>query len=292
MKEKSRSSIRAALGVRPWEETSMAEHTIPLGGVTIGCEVRGEGLPVVLLHGFPLDRAMWDAQIIALAQDFTVISPDLRGFGRSTLEPRDAETGVDMQRYAEDVLGTLDALGVKEPVVLAGFSMGGYVAWPIALQHLDRLRGLALCDTRAAGDTEEAAAGRRKMAEAVLAAGNAEPALGMLDKLLSAEAHELRPDVVASVKEMMLRQSPEAIAAAQRGMARRPDVRSELAKITCPALCLVGQADAISKPNEMAEIAAALPNAKFVEVAGGHMAPMENPEAVTEALREFARSTE
>lgn len=268
----------------------MAEHMVPHGGVTIGCEVRGEGVPVVLLHGFPLDRAMWDAQISALAREFKVIAPDLRGFGKSTLEARDAEMGVDMQRYAEDVLGTLDALGVDEPVVLVGFSMGGYVAWPIALRHLDRLRGLAMCDTRAVGDAEEAAAGRRKMAEAVLSAGNAEPALGMLDKLLSAEAHELRPDVVKAVKEMMLRQSPEAIAAAQRGMARRPDVRGDLAKITCPTLCLVGQADAISKPNEMAEIAAALPDAKFVEVASGHMAPMENPDAVTEALREFARA--
>jgi 3-oxoadipate enol-lactonase len=268
----------------------MAEHKVPIGGVTIGCEVRGEGPPVVLLHGFPLDRAMWDAQVPALASEFKVIAPDLRGFGKSTLEARDAETGVDMQRYAADVLATLDALGVNEPVVLAGFSMGGYVAWQIALQRLDRLRGLALCDTRAAGDAEEAAAGRRKMAEAVLAAGQAEAALGMLDKLLSAETHELRPDVVKAVKEMMLRQSPEAIAAAQRGMARRPDVRGELAKITCPALCLVGLADAISKPNEMAEIAAALPNAKFVEVAGGHTTPMENPDAVTESLREFARA--
>jgi len=270
----------------------MAEHKVPLGGVTIGCEVRGEGLPVVLVHGFPLDRAMWEAQILALAQEFEVISPDLRGFGKSTLEPRDAEMGVDMQRYAEDVLATLDALGVKEPVVLAGFSMGGYVAWQVALAHPNRLRGLALCDTRAAGDTEEAAAGRRKMAEAVLAAGSPEAALGMLEKLLAPETHELRPDIVTAVKDIICRQSPEAIAAAQRGMARRPDVRGELAKIACPAMCLVGLADAISKPNEMAEIAAALPNAKFVEVAGGHMTPMENPAAVTEALRAFARSTE
>lgn len=270
----------------------MAEHKVPLGGVTIGCEVRGDGLALVLLHGFPLDRGMWDAQITALAQDFKVIAPDLRGFGKSTLEAHDAERGVDMLTYAEDVLGTLDALGVKEPVVLAGFSMGGYVAWPFALRHPDRLRGLALLDTRAVGDADDAAAGRRKMAEAVLAAGNAEPTLGMLDKLLSAEAHELRPDVVTAVKDMMLRQSPEAIAAAQRGMARRPDVRGELAKIACPTLCLVGLADAISKPNEMAEIASALPNARFVEVAGGHMAPMENPAEVTAALRDFARSTE
>jgi pimeloyl-ACP methyl ester carboxylesterase len=146
-----------------------------------------------------------------------------------------------------------------------------------------------LCDTRAAGDTDEAAAGRRKMASAVLEAGSAEPALAMLDKLLAPETHELRPEIVAAVKSIILRQSPEAIAAAQRGMARREDMRDRLGKITCPALCLVGLADAISKPKEMAEIAAALPDARLEEVAGGHLTPMENPDAVTAAIREFAR---
>lgn len=268
----------------------MAEHKIPLGDVTIGCEVRGGGMPVVLLHGFPLDRQMWDAQIGSLAQEFHVIAPDLRGFGKSTIDPASVEAGVGMDQYAADVIAVLDALSVTQPVVLVGFSMGGYIAWQVALKHRQRLRGLVLCDTRAAGDTEEAAAGRRKMAGAVLAAGNAEPSLVMLDKLLAPETHEQRPDIVAAVKAMMLRQSPESIAAAQRGMARREDVRDNLWEIKCPCLCLVGLADAIAKPAEMQEIATTLPDARLVEVAGGHMSPMENADAVTAAIREFAKS--
>jgi pimeloyl-ACP methyl ester carboxylesterase len=268
----------------------MATRKIPVEGVTIDCEVRGRGIPVVLLHGFPLDRDMWDAQIGALGREFQVIAPDLRGFGKSTLAPADVDDGVGMDRYAADVLAVLDALGVAEPVVLAGFSMGGYIAWQIALHHAERLRGLALCDTRAAGDAADAAAGRLKMAAAVLEANSAEPALVMLDRLLAPETHELRPEIVNGVKAMILRQSPGAIAAAQRGMARRDDVRDKLATIACPCLCLVGLADVISKPQEMAEIAAALPDAKYVEVAAGHMAPMENADAVTAALRDFAQS--
>jgi 3-oxoadipate enol-lactonase len=269
----------------------MAEHKIPVGAVTLSCEVRGVGTTVVLLHGFPLDRRMWDAQIEMLARSFRVIAPDLRGFGQSALEPADVDSGVGMDHHATDVLAILEALGVTETVVLVGFSMGGYVAFQISLKHPTRVRGLILCDTRAVGDTEDAAAGRLKMANAVLDADSAEPALkAMLPKLLAPETHELRPEVVAAVREMILRQSPGAIAAAQRGMARLEDVRDELKKILCPVLGIVGTADVISTPKEMREIIDALSDARLEEIPGGHMTPMENADAVTAAIKNFAES--
>jgi 3-oxoadipate enol-lactonase len=268
----------------------MAKHRIEVGAATLHVEVRGSGMPVVLLHGFPMDHHMWEAQIESLGRQFHVIAPDLRGFGKSTLEPGDEASGVGMERYAADVLATLDGLGVARPVVLAVFSMGGYAACQIALNHLQRLRGLVLCDTRAAGDAGEAAANRQKMAQAVLDQRSVEPALAMLPKLLSAETHELRPEIVAAVKAMIERQSPEAIAAAQRGMARRADVRSELPRITCPCLGIVGSSDSISPPKEMRDMIAALPDARLVEIPGGHATPIENPDDVTAAIKEFAES--
>jgi 3-oxoadipate enol-lactonase len=269
----------------------MAEHKIPVGAVTLNCEMRGSGTTIVLLHGFPLDRRMWDAQIEILSRSFRVIAPDLRGLGQSELETADVNSGIGMDHYATDVVAVLDALGVTESVVLVGLSMGGYVAFQIALKHPERIRGLVLCDTRAVGDTEEAAAGRLKMASTVLAENSAEPVLNaMLPKLLSPETHEQRPEVVAAVKEMILRQSPAAIAAAQRGMARREDVRDELKKILCPVLGIVGMADVISTPAEMRTIIDALPDARLLEIPGGHMTPMENADAVTAAIKEFAES--
>jgi pimeloyl-ACP methyl ester carboxylesterase len=89
---------------------------------------------------------------------------------------------------------------------------------------------------------------------------------------------------------MILRQSPGGVAAAQRGMARREDVRDELKKILCPVLGIVGTADVISTPKEMREIIDALPDARLTEIPGGHMTPMENAEAVTAAIKEFAES--
>jgi pimeloyl-ACP methyl ester carboxylesterase len=90
------------------------------------------------------------------------------------------------------------------------------------------------------------------------------------------------------VRHVVERTSPAAIAAAQRGMAERPDMTSLLPTIQCPTLVLVGAEDAISPPAEMRAMADAIPNAEFVEIpAAGHMTTMENPSAVNEALLRF-----
>src|SRR5947208_633337 len=83
---------------------------------------RGAGQPVLLVHGFPLDHTMWDAQIRALSNYSRVIAPALRGFGQSPLGNVDPARGISMERYADDLAELLDALaiGVDEPVVFAG----------------------------------------------------------------------------------------------------------------------------------------------------------------------------
>jgi pimeloyl-ACP methyl ester carboxylesterase len=269
----------------------MGQLSIAVDAVSLACEERGSGPAVALLHGFPLDHEMWAAQIEGLSPQCRVLAPDLRGFGQSQLTAFDVQVGVPMEKYAADLLATLDTLGVKHPIVLAGFSMGGYAAWQFAVRYPERLRGLVLCDTRAAADGADARAGRLKMAAEVLAAQSPEPATAMLPRLVSPETTKSRPEIAERVRTMIRRQSPQAIAAAQRGMARREDVTARLPAISCPALVMVGAEDAISPPQEMRQIARALPAARFVEIPhAGHMSPMENPAAVTEAMRDFLES--
>jgi pimeloyl-ACP methyl ester carboxylesterase len=265
--------------------------SIAVDAVSLACEDRGSGPVIALLHGFPLDHHMWAAQIEAISREFRVLAPDLRGFGQSQITAFDVDVGVAMEKYAADLLATLDTLGVRERIVVAGFSMGGYAAWQFALRYPERLRGLILCDTRAASDAEEARAGRMKMANETLKSQSAEPALAMLPKLLSPATAKSRPDLVEQVRSMVLRQTPQAIAAAQRGMARRENVTGRLEAIGCPALVIVGADDAISPPKEMRAIADALPSARYVEIPNaGHMSPIENPEAVTTGIRDFMQS--
>src|SRR4051794_16033318 len=114
---------------------------------------RGRGEPLVLLHGFPLDRRMWDAQTEKLSDHYRVIAPDLRGFGQSR-----RSDPFTIESLADDTHLFLEQLAAA-PCVLAGLSMGGYVALAYAKKYAADLRGLVLVDTKAEADSPQAKEG-------------------------------------------------------------------------------------------------------------------------------------
>ncbi len=245
---------------------------------------RGAGDPLLLVHGFPLNHAMWEAQIDHFAATHLVIAPDLRGFGHSVVTPGT----VTMEQHADDLARLLEALDVREPVVLCGLSMGGYIAWQFWRKYADRLAGLILCDTRAAADSPPVRAGRLEMARRVMVEGVAFVAAGMVPKLVGPATLAGQPQIVNAIRQMILDTDPRTIAAAQRGMAQRGDMTASLPEISLPTLVLVGQHDGISTPDEVRQIAAALPHGRFIQIPeAGHLAPLENPAAVNAAVEEF-----
>jgi pimeloyl-ACP methyl ester carboxylesterase len=245
---------------------------------------RGRGLPLVLVHGFPLDHTMWHGQLDALSDRYHVIAPDLRGFGKSGVTPGLAT----MPLMADDLARLLDGLAIREPIALCGLSMGGYVAWQFGLRYRERLAKLILCDTRAIADTPEAAANRIGLADRVQKEGSAFVAESMLPKLFAPATIEAKAPCVEATRQVILRTDPKGIAAASRGMAQRPDVSPWLARFDMPTLVLGGEHDVISTPAEMRGFAQQMPDARFVEIAGaGHMAPLEKPDEVNAAIREF-----
>ena len=258
--------------------------SITIGDISLNVFDRGRGTPLLLVHGFPLDHTMWQGQIDDLSAVCRVIAPDLRGFGQSSVS---AGT-IRMEQFADDLAGLLDGLGLREPVVVCGLSMGGYVAWQFAQRHRARVAKLILCDTRAVADSAEAAAGRLKTAERVLAEGSAVVAESMLGKLFAPVTLQKQPAVVEATRQVMLRTSPQGIAAALRGMAERADFSGKLNEFDWPALVICGEHDAIATAEEMRGIAEKMPQAKFVPIQNaGHMAPLEQPIAFNSAVREF-----
>jgi pimeloyl-ACP methyl ester carboxylesterase len=250
---------------------------------------RGVGPPLVLLHGFPLDHAMWRSQIEELAGDYRVIAPDLRGFGGTALsDDATAEDTITMAQLADDTAGLLTALEVSEPVALCGLSMGGYVAWQFWRKHAERLARLILCDTRASADGAESAANRLKMVENVRRHGTRIVAEAMLPTLFAPETHQRNPAAIDYARQTIQQTDPRTIMAIQRGMAQRADMTSQLAAIDLPALVIVGESDAITPPDEMRALAESLPRAELVVAPdAGHMSPLESPAAVNAALRGF-----
>ena len=241
----------------------------------------GEGLPLVLVHGFPLTHRMWQRQIPALAADYRVIAPDLRGFGESSY----VEGRAAMETYAADLAGLLDALEVGSTAI-AGFSMGGYAALAFLRDYRDRVAGLALVDSKATADTPEAKQGRAQAAEKVLAQGAGFMADAMIGKLLAPATLDREEVLVQFLLDMMGTQSPDAIAQALLAMADRPDSTGLLAGIAGPSLVVAGSEDVIASVDEQRSMAGAMPDCEFVEIAGaGHLTPLERPDAVTGALR-------
>lgn len=260
---------------------------VAIGDIELAVVDWGQGVPLLLVHGFPLDHSMWGGQIEGLSDFCRVIAPDLRGFGQS-----DVTSGtVTMGQMADDLAALLDGLEVHEPVVFCGLSMGGYIGWEFFIRHRDRVRGLVLCDTRAIGDTAEGAQGRRETAAKVLVEGPQGLIDGMIPKLFSEATIANRKDIVEETCRVMMGIAPDGIAAASRGMAERIDATALLASIDCPTLVVVGEEDAISTVEEMRSIADAIPGSRLVKVAGaGHMSPLEAPADVNEAIRQFVQN--
>lgn len=243
----------------------------------------GKPLPTLLLvHGFPLSSAMWLPVIEQLTKTLPcscrVIAPDLRGYGESTL----GTPPTDLADYADDLAQLLEAIGVKEPVVFVGFSMGGYIVWPFLERHAEKVAALVLADTRAGDDTEAARKTRLKMADKVAEWGAARIAELMRPNLFAAGTDLA---IIDETVQVIASTSPASIAASQRAMAARPDSTSRLSTISLPTQVIVGDQDAISTPEEMRSMSEAIPNAQLSILAGaGHMTPVECPEAFVRAL--------
>lgn len=258
-------------------------------GTTLAYHEAGSGpVTLLLVHGFPLSHTMWREQCEGLSDACRVVVPDLRGYGDSPLGgwPADGESPT-LGRYAQDLAALIRALEPDGPVVLAGFSMGGYIALEMVRRGTTGFDALALIDTKATADDGPGVATRLKMADKINEWGAARVAELMRPKLFAAGTSEA---VVEETARVISATRPAAIAASQRAMAARPDSTDLLDSIQVPTLVLVGAEDTLTPPSAMRAIAEGVPNSRYVEIAeAGHMAPVEQPAAVNDALRAFVR---
>ncbi len=246
----------------------------------------GRGLPLVLLHAFPLSRAMWRAQVQDLGADHRVLAPNLRGFGGSSAW----QGSPSVEVMADDVASLLDALKLTEPVALGGLSMGGYVALAFARRHPQRLRALILADTKAEADNAEAKANRNTMIEFARGHSAADVIERMMPKMVSDKTRTQRPDVIDEVRSIASAQTTTAIIGALEALRDRPDATPGLADIKVPTLVIVGTEDALTPPTVAQVLVERIPQARLVTLEGaGHLSNLEHPSQFTEEVRSFLR---
>lgn len=247
------------------------------------------GPTILLIHGFPLNSSMWESQIEDLSDMARVLAPDLRGFGLSEATP----APYSMEMMADDCMGLLDSLGVQEPVIVCGLSMGGYIAFEFYRRFPDWVAALVLTATRAGADDEAGRASRDKMIASVRERGVEPVSRAMVPKLLAPDTYERNEMLVNFVREMVETSTPEGLVGALEAMKARPDSTPMLADISVPVLIIHGEADQIIPVSQAEAMRDAIPNTKLVVLPGaGHLPNLEQADAFNEAVWDFLQSLE
>ncbi len=244
----------------------------------------GSGPPCLLLHAFPLNAAMWSGQIETLRDAATFYAADLPGFGQS---PSSVDSAPDLDNMAMLIYRQIQATGVKRAVVV-GNSLGGYLAFSLLRLAPAFVRALALINTKASADDDEAKKRRFAVAQRV----EREGCRFLIDDwpagALSPVTMNTKADIVRDVQSMAAKATPKGVIWAQRAMAARPDSTPLLGAIDVPTIVIHGLDDTIVPPAQAQSMARAIPDATFVGVAqAAHLPSLEQPAAVNEALRSF-----
>lgn len=256
---------------------------LSVNGVTLAVEQRGSGPAVLFVHGFPLDRGIWQHQVDTLT-GFRRIAPDLRGMGQSDAP----DLGYSMSTYAEDLLAMLDALGETQ-VVVCGQSLGGYIAFEFVRRWRERVRGLILVDTRAEADSTDGRRARDALIGRVRELGAVAAAEAMLPRFFTPQ---VSPEIIERIRGTIMRTPVPGIVGALSAMRERPDSTPLLETLTgIPTLVLVGGEDVITPPAIAQSMAAAIPGARLMEIPGaGHLPCVEQPVPTTRAILKFLQS--
>jgi len=244
-----------------------------------------DALPLVLLHGFPHDRALWTEQVAAHAAEFPgtrLLIPDFPGFGQST-----PLASPSMDGYADAIAAMMDASGVPRAVI-GGLSMGGYVALAFWRRHAARVKALVLMDTKAAADTEAAKAKRLGLIDAVRREGVGTIVPGLIPAQLGVTTRTASPELVERVTVMLRRAPASGVIGAAGAMMHRIDSTPTLETITVPTLVLVGEEDTLTPVSDALALSSGVSNSRLVIVGGaGHLSPLEQPAVVNAAIAEF-----
>lgn len=241
----------------------------------------GHGKPLVLIHAFPTDQRLWQGQQQGLKEHFRVITLDLWGFGQSSTVDGKA---ISMSEYAREVKELLDYLKIDKAII-AGESMGGYIALAFFGKYPNQTLGLVLSNTQAVADSPETRATREKTALDVLDHGTANLIDGFMTKALSPDAS---PQTKTYLYHILNLQKPTAIASALRGMALRDATVFLLTTTMLPILIITSEMDKVIPPQQSIDMHSLAKNSQLIILPNaGHLSNLEKPEQWNQAVIDF-----
>lgn len=226
-------------------------------------------LTIVLIPGLICDAWMWKDQAAGLSEFGKIYIPDLRGYNSLT----------DMARAV--------LTETSGPLCVAGHSMGGRVAFEMVRMESGRVERLALLDTGYAGVKPTEAANRGALVDLAHKEGMIRLAEEWLPPMVY-PAHMENKSLMQGLVDMVNRSDAASFAGQQQALLNRPDATDMLSQITCPTMLICGLQDKWSPLSQHQEIADKIPGSRVVGIENcGHMSLVEQPTAVTDALRDW-----
>ena len=238
---------------------------------------------IIFIHGFPLNKSMWNMQVEALTDNYRVITYDIRGHGHSDL-------GIDdffIELFVMDLLRLMEKLRIEKSI-LCGLSLGGYIALNAVLKYPDRFDGLVLNDTQCIADTPEVKENRCIAIIRIKEKGVKQYADEIIKNLFAPESFMKSENIIADVKEMIISTPEETLCNTLHALAERKETCTRLHEITIPVLIMVGKEDKIT-PIAVAQQMHEIIKDSSLQIIphSGHVTNMENPAAFNSHLLKF-----
>jgi 3-oxoadipate enol-lactonase len=241
---------------------------------------------IIFIHGYPLNKSMWDKQVDALMDNFRVIAYDIRGHGES--DAGNEAFSIDL--FVDDLIGFMDALRIHK-VSLCGLSMGGYIALKAIESYPERFEALVLSDTSCLADSPEAKEKRMKAIESIIQKGVAQYADDSVKNFFPQESFTTSAEVISSVKEMIINTSELSLCSTLLALSSRLETCTGLPDIKVPVLILVGEKDGITPPSASNFMHENIKKSSLEVInRAGHLSNLENPEEFNKHLKLFFNS--
>lgn len=254
-----------------------------ISGLSVYFEGNSKNKSIIFLHGFPYDHTMWKAQIDELSEKYFCVTYDIRGLGESPV----GDGQHTMEYFVDDLETIINELKLDKPI-LCGLSMGGYISFRAIERMEEKISAVILCDTRSEADNNE---GKLKRAAAIKRINTEGLARFTKDFITNCFGDNYKQHNKEEFKKRIAKSSgfdPVGVKGSLLAMLGRNDTTGYLSKIKIPALIICGEHDALTPPAVMKPLAEKINGAEYVVIKNsGHMSPIENPEEVNIALRDF-----
>jgi len=242
-----------------------------------------ESKTILFVHGFPFDHTMWQTQVDEFSKDYKCVSYDIRGLGESPA----GDGQFTMESFVDDLEIILEELKLNRPI-LCGLSMGGYISLRAVERIQEKFSAAILCDTRSEADNNEGKLKRAAGIKRINKEGLAPFVKDFITNCFGDDFKQNRKEALQNIIEKSSQFNPVGVKGGLFAMLSRSDTTTSLGKINIPTLIICGEQDTLTPPPVMKEMFHKINKAEFIEIPkAGHMTPIENPQAVNKAIRDF-----